>query len=114
LRPADSIHPGAMPKPTFELDPREVEDFIRPLPPRQQLVYRLAIRGLCARSRGNRAFMARTDALVAQFHKELPAVLREADALSAELKASLIPTSLSRIDFARFPLPAKTGYPVCT
>jgi hypothetical protein len=26
-----------MPKPSFELDPREVEDFIRPLPARQSL-----------------------------------------------------------------------------
>jgi hypothetical protein len=35
-----------MHKPSFELDPREVENFIRPLPARQQLVYRLAVRGL--------------------------------------------------------------------
>jgi len=30
----------------FELGPREVEEFIRPLPARQQFVYRLAV--VCA------------------------------------------------------------------
>jgi hypothetical protein len=78
-----------MPKPTFELDPREVENFIRPLPARQQLVYRLAIRGLCPRCRGDRVFRQRTDALVERFRKDLPALLKEADKLSAELTASV-------------------------
>jgi len=78
-----------MPKPSFELDPREVEEFIRPLPARQQLVYRLAVRGLCERCRGDRQFGQRTDALAKQFRKELPAVLTEADKLSAELTASV-------------------------
>jgi hypothetical protein len=71
-----------MPKSSFELDPREVEDFIRPLPARQLLI--LAVRGLCPRCRGDR----RTDALVEQFRKELPAVLREAGKLGEELTAS--------------------------
>jgi hypothetical protein len=78
-----------MPKPSFELDPREVEEFVRPLPERQQLVYRLAVRGLCACCRGDRAFTKRTDALIEQFRKGLPAVLREAKKLSAELTASV-------------------------
>jgi len=73
----------------FELDPREVEEFIRPLPARQQLVYRLAVRGLCARCRGDRQFRRRTDALTEQFRKELSAVLKEADQLAAELTASV-------------------------
>jgi hypothetical protein len=78
-----------MSKASFELHPREVEDFIRPLPARQQLVYRLAIRGLCPRCRGDRVFRQRTDALVEKFRKDLPAVLKEADKLSAELTASV-------------------------
>jgi hypothetical protein len=78
-----------MPKPTFELDPREVEEFLRPLPARQQLVYRLAVRGLCVRRRGDRQFKARTDALVERFRKELPAVLREAKKLGEELVESV-------------------------
>jgi hypothetical protein len=73
----------------FELDAREVEKFIRPLPARQQLIYRLAVRGLCPRCRGDRVFRQRTDALVEQFRKDLPAVLKEADKLSAELTASV-------------------------
>jgi hypothetical protein len=77
-----------MPKPSFELDPREVEDFIRPLPARQQLVYRLAVRGLCERCRGDRTFRQRTDALIEQFRKDLPTVLREAKKLGEELAAS--------------------------
>jgi hypothetical protein len=80
---------GAMPKPSFELDPREVEEFVRPLPARQQLVYRLAVRGLCARCRGDRQFQQRTDALVERFRKDLPAVLKEGDKLSDELTASV-------------------------
>jgi hypothetical protein len=79
----------AMVKFQFELDPREVEEFIRPLPARQQLVYRLAVRGLCARCRGDRVFRQRTDTLIEQYRKDLPAVLKEADALSAELTASM-------------------------
>jgi hypothetical protein len=75
--------------PSFELDPREVENFIRPLPARQQLIYRLAVRGLCPRCRGDRVFRQRTDALVERFRKDLPAALNEADKLSAELTASV-------------------------
>jgi hypothetical protein len=78
-----------MPKPSFELDPREVEDFIRPLPARQQLVYRLAVRGLCSRCRGDRTFTARTDALIEQYRKDLPAVLNEAARLGEELAAAV-------------------------
>jgi hypothetical protein len=78
-----------MPKPSFELDPRELENFVRPLPARQQLVYRLAVRGLCERCRGDRVFRQRTDALVEQFRKELPAVLKEAAKLGEELAASV-------------------------
>jgi hypothetical protein len=78
-----------MPKPSFELDPREVEDFIRPLPARQQLVYRLAVRGLCPRCRGDRVFRQRTDALVEQYREDLPVVLKEAAKLEEELAASV-------------------------
>jgi hypothetical protein len=72
----------------FELDPREVDRFVRPMPPRQELVYRLAIRGLCARCRGDRAFRQRTDELMAKFRKDLPAVLAESRKLADELVAS--------------------------
>jgi hypothetical protein len=67
----------------FELDPREVEEFIRPLPARQQLVYRLAVRGLCSRSGGDRQFKQRIDALMEQFRKD------QANKLGEELTASL-------------------------
>jgi hypothetical protein len=69
----------------LELDPREAEDFVRPLPARQQLVYLLAVRGLCPRCRGDRQFRERTDALVTRFRRELVAVLKESAALEREL-----------------------------
>jgi hypothetical protein len=75
--------------PSFELDPREVEAFIRPLPARQQLVYRLAVRGLCPCCRGDRVFTKRTDALTARFKDDLAAVLREAAKLSDEIIATM-------------------------
>ena len=78
-----------MSKVSFELDPREVENFIRPLPARQQLIYRLAVRGLCPRCRGDRVFRQRTDARVEQFRKDLPAVLRDANKLADELTAAV-------------------------
>jgi hypothetical protein len=70
----------------FELDPREVEAFIRPLPARQQLVYRLALRVICPRCRGDR--QAHTDALAEQFRNDLPAALKEAYKLGEDLSAS--------------------------
>jgi hypothetical protein len=74
---------------SLDLDPGEVTVLLRGLPPRQELVYRLAIRGLSERCRGDRVFNARTDALVERFRKELPAVLKEADKLADELTASV-------------------------
>jgi hypothetical protein len=47
-------------KPRFTFDPREVDDFVRKLDPRRELIYRFAIRGPCTRCRGDRAFRART------------------------------------------------------
>ena len=73
----------------FELDPREADAFVRGMAPRQELVYRLAIRGMCARCRGDRQFTQRTDALIEQFRKELPAVLREANKLGEELTTAV-------------------------
>jgi hypothetical protein len=55
----------------------------------QQLVYRLAVRGLCARCRGDRVFQQRTDALVERYQKDLPAVLKEANKLSEDLATSV-------------------------
>jgi hypothetical protein len=74
--------------PSFELDPREAARFVRGMPPRQELVYRLAIRGLGERCRGDRAFTKRTDLLIEQFRKDLPTVLKEANKLGEELAAS--------------------------
>jgi hypothetical protein len=78
-----------MPKPSFELDPREANAFVRGMPARQELVYRLAIRGLCARCRGDRAFTRRTDELIAQFSKDLAVVITEANRLGEELMAAV-------------------------
>ena len=78
-----------MAKPSFEIDPREAEHLVRNLPPRQELVYRLAVRALSARCRGDRQFRLRTETLILQFGKDLPAVLEEAEKLSADLAASV-------------------------
>ena len=53
----------------FELDPREADAFVRCMAPRQ--------------------FTQRTDALIEQFRKELPAVLREANKLGEELTTAV-------------------------
>jgi hypothetical protein len=84
--PADSLNPAM---PSFELDPREVDRFVRPLGQRAELVYRLAIRGLCERCRGDRQFRERTEVLIARYRKYLPRLLKEAEKLSAELMASV-------------------------
>ena len=76
--------------PSFELDPREADCFVGTLPPRQELVYRLAMRALSPRCRGDRRFSRRTKALVKQFREDLPVLLKEADKLSAELTASAL------------------------
>jgi hypothetical protein len=75
--------------PRFELDPREADAFVRGMPPRQELVYRLAVRGLCQRCRGDRQFRRRTDELLSRFLDDLPAVMKEAAALEAELAGSV-------------------------
>jgi hypothetical protein len=86
----DARRSGALNRvmPRFELDPREADAFVRGMEPRQELIYRLAVRGLCPRCRGDRQFRARTEELVFEFRKDIGAVLREADALAAELTAS--------------------------
>jgi hypothetical protein len=68
---------GRMPT-RFTFDPREVDDYVRKLDPRRELVYRLAIRGLCDRCRGDRAFKARTEELMARYKDDLGAVLADA------------------------------------
>jgi hypothetical protein len=65
----------------FELDPREADAFVRGLDARQELVYRLAIRGICPRCRGDRAFSRRIDELTSQFRIDMAAVLKDAAAL---------------------------------
>jgi hypothetical protein len=86
-RPAEPLNIGRMP--SLDLDPGEVRVLLRGLPPRQELVYRLAVRGLSERCRGDRQFKQRTDALVEQYRKDLPAVLNEANKLAEEITASV-------------------------
>jgi len=71
----------------FELDPHEADRFVRGLDARQELVYRLAIRGICPRCRGDRAFSRRTDELTTKFRIDLDAVLKDAAALGDWLEA---------------------------
>jgi len=69
--------------PTF--NPREIDAFVAKLEPRRELVYRLAIRGLCDRCRCDRKFRQRTEELMQRFNSELTAVLAEAGTLAADL-----------------------------
>ena len=71
--------------PHYTLDPREVDALVANLAPRQELVYRLALRGLCDRCRGDRAFEQRTEELMLGFGRDLSAVLAEAAQLSRKL-----------------------------
>ena len=73
--------------PSLDLDPGEVTVLLRGLPPRQELVYRLAVRRLSARCRGDGRFRQRTEELTTRFRGELPAIMRDADQLVAELAA---------------------------
>jgi DNA-binding MarR family transcriptional regulator len=75
--------------PTLELDPNEVTVLMRGLAPRRELIYRLAIRGLCERCRGDREFRERTEELTAKFKAELQAILAEAAKLGDDLLASV-------------------------
>jgi hypothetical protein len=74
--------------PMLELDPNEVTVLMRGLAPRRELIYRLAIRGLCERCRGDRQFRQRTDELTTKFKSDLPAILAEATKLGDELTAA--------------------------
>ena len=73
--------------PSLDIDPGEIAVLLRGLPPRQELVYRLAVRRLSARCRGDRQFRQRIEELTTRFRVELPAIMREADELVAELAA---------------------------
>ena len=73
--------------PSLDLDPGEITVLMRGLPLRQELVYRFAVRRLSARCRGDRQFRQRTEELTTRFRAELPAIMREADELVAELAA---------------------------
>jgi hypothetical protein len=71
--------------PALEFDPNEVTVLMRGLAPRRELIYRLAIHGLCDSCRGDRQFRERTDELTAKFKSDLPAILAEAAKLGDEL-----------------------------
>jgi hypothetical protein len=89
LDSAELQNPGSMTKVRFELDPQEADAFVCGMPPRQEFVYRLALRGLCARCRRDPAFTRRTNELIAQFDTDLPAVRTEANKLGEEIAASV-------------------------
>jgi hypothetical protein len=70
----------------MELDPNEVDAFMKPMGERQQLVYRLAINGLSSRCRTNRVFRDALDRLIVQFAGDLGPITAEAMTLAADLK----------------------------
>jgi len=69
----------------YTFDPREVENYVAGLPPRRELIYRLAIRSLCDQCRSDRRFTERTQALIQQFGDELGEVTAEAAGLERGL-----------------------------
>lgn len=69
----------------FEFDPREVEQYLKPLEPRQELIYRMAIVSLCDRCRGDPGFRRRLARLQARFAGDLGEILVEAGQLRDEL-----------------------------
>lgn len=71
----------------FTLDPREIEAFVATLPPRCEVVYRVAFRGLSEHCRGDHQFKQRTDALLLQFIHDLDSLLPEAEQLKRALTA---------------------------
>ena len=71
----------------LELDPGEITVLVRGVSPRQELVYRLVVRRLSARCRGDRQFRQRIEELLKSFPHDLPAILKEAAQLGDELAA---------------------------
>jgi hypothetical protein len=71
--------------PRHTFDPREVENYVAGLPPRRELIYRLAIRSLCDQCRSDRQFTERTQGLMQQFGAELGEITAEAAQLEREL-----------------------------
>jgi len=69
----------------FEFDPGEVERYLKPLEPRDELVYRMAILSLCDRCRGDSGFRRRLTQLQTRFAGELGDILVEAGRLREEL-----------------------------
>jgi hypothetical protein len=61
--------------------------------PRQELIARLAVRGLCDRCRDDRAWRARVDELMPRFGNKaakIGVLLREAERLERDLVTSLL------------------------
>jgi hypothetical protein len=71
--------------PRFELDPDEVERFLKPMEPRTQLIYRLCINGVSSRCRSNPVFGNRLNNLIVQFSDDLAAIISEATTLTRDL-----------------------------
>ena len=57
--------------------------------PRQELVYRLLCRGICARCGADQEFMRRTDELTFKFRHQLPDILKEAATLAEWMAATV-------------------------
>jgi hypothetical protein len=72
----------------IELDDREVENFLRAATtPREELIYRLALRGVCRRLRVNYDFRQRLQELLTGVPLyEVSAVLAAADDLERSLR----------------------------
>ena len=75
--------------PSFELEPREIDAFVRGMEPRQELVYRLLCRGICARCGADHEFMRRTDELTFKFQHQLADILKDAAALAEWMTATV-------------------------
>jgi hypothetical protein len=75
-------------------DPRcaELEAWLASLPPRTELTYRLALRGLSEYCRGDRAWRARIDELLRQYGNttsKLAAVMRDTAAVRGRIMAEV-------------------------
>jgi hypothetical protein len=88
-RAASIRSPGAMPQPKLRARPREVDEFNPPAVSAPAACLPASSAWLLRPLRGDRAFRQRTGALVEQFRKELPAVLKEAAKLEEKPTAAV-------------------------
>jgi hypothetical protein len=82
--------------PDFDLAPREVDALVRGMLPRDELVYRLLCRGICARCGADGRFMKRTDELTFEFRHQLADILKDAAALAERMAQTEVGRSAGR------------------